>query len=138
MPADRRRGFTLLEVLVATAVFAIAALALLNAQSNQVVTDQRLEEKTMAHWVAQDRLADMRLQGAFPDVGQGDSTVTMAGRDWRIAMDVQGTPSPNVRRVTLAVGPASKEFGEKLPAVATLTGFLPQVLKNDAATPSAP
>lgn len=142
MPVERRsvpeRGFTLLEVLVATAVFAIAALALLNAQNSQVTTDQRLEEKTFAHWVALNQLADMRLQHAFPDVGEGETTASMAGRDWLVTTKTQGTPSQNVRLVTLSVALKSKEFGEKLPPVSVVTGFLPRpVSSNAAATPSS-
>ena len=138
MPVERRRtGFTLLEVLVATAVFAVAALALLRAQNSQVSTDQRLEEKTFAHWVALNRLAEMRLQNVFPDVGEGEATAAMAGRDWLITTKVQGTPSQNVRLVIVSVAPQSKEFGEKLPPVSVITGFLPRAQKsNVAVTPS--
>lgn len=134
MRAERWAGFTLLEVLVATAVFAIAALALLNAQNTQITNDQRLEEKTFAHWVALNRLAEMRLQNVFPDVGEGEAPASMAGRDWLITTKVQGTPSQNVRLVILSVAPKSREFGEKLPPVSVVTGFLPRAQKSNAAT----
>ena len=61
------RGFTLLEVLVALAIFAVASVSLLAAQNAQVRTDGRLADKTLAHWAALNRLAEMQLQGLFPD-----------------------------------------------------------------------
>lgn len=143
MPAKRlfhalMQGFTLLEVLVATAIFAIAALALLNSQSAQITTDQHLEAKTLAHWVALNQLADMRLQKVFPDIGENEVAVKMAGRDWLVTIKTQATPSPNVRLLLLSVAHKAKEFGEKPTPVTALTGFIsrPQV-KNAAISSSS-
>lgn len=136
------RGFTLLEVLVALVVFAIAALSLLSAQNSQITTDQHLEEKTLAHWVALNQLADMRLQKSFPEVGQGESTVKMAGRDWLVSSKVQATPSPNVRLLVIGVAPKNSngnegEFGKKPDPVTVVTGFLPRAQSNVSTTPSS-
>lgn len=130
----RPQGFTLLEVLVALSVFAIAALALLNAQKTQISTDQRLEEKTFAHWVALNHLADLRLLHVFPEIGQSESTVKMAGRDWLITSKIQGTPSVNVRLlvVSVAVKDGQQGMGEKPAPVTVVTGFLPRVPDNTA------
>jgi general secretion pathway protein I len=130
MPADSARGFTLLEVLVATAIFAVAALGLLNAQNSQVRTDQHLGNKTFAHWVALNRLAELRLQKSFPDIGEGESTASMAGREWRVVTKVQATPVANVRLVIILVGENSRNFGDKPAPVTSLTGFLPRVPQN--------
>lgn len=130
MPADSARGFTLLEVLVATAIFAVAALGLLNAQNSQIKTDQHLGNKTFAHWVALNRLAELRLQKSFPDIGEGESTASMAGREWRVVTKVQATPVANVRLVTILVGENSRNFGDKPAPVTSLTGFLPRVPQN--------
>lgn len=136
MPAERGRGFTLLEVLVATAIFAIAALGLLNAQGTQVSTDQHLNDKTFAHWVALNRLAELRLAHVFPEPGEGESTARMAGRDWVVTTRVQATPSPAVRLLTVAVAPSSGEFGRKPTPITQVTGFLPRPAGN--ASPSSP
>ena len=119
------QGFTLLEVMVALAIFAIVALALLNAQGGQLSTDQRLQQKTFAHWVALNQLADMRLAQNFPDVGDSEATAQMADQDWQITITVQATPSDNVRLVMVSVAPKSAGFGEeKAEAVTSVTGFL--------------
>lgn len=121
------RGFTLLEVLVALAIFAVASVALLAAQNSQLRTDGRLTDKTMAHWAALNRLADMQLQGVFPDIGQGQSSATMGDREWLITTKVEGTPSPDVRRITFSVAPKVDEFGEEAGSVTELTAFLPRL-----------
>lgn len=114
--AKNHHGFTLLEVMVALAIFAIAALALLNTQSTQIKTDQHLTDKTLAHWVALNQLADMRLQNVFPEMGESIVQVNMAGQEWRVQIKTQSTPSANVRllQISVALGGknGSKEGGE--------------------------
>lgn len=131
------RGFTLLEVLVATAIFAVAALALLNAQSTQIHTDQHLDAKTFAHWVALNQLADMRLAKAWPDVGEAESAVKMAGREWQVVTKAQSTPTTNVRLLTISVAEKPRDFAERATPVTQLTGFISRVQTN-AAPSSAP
>lgn len=138
---SRVQGFTLLEVLAALVIFAIAALSLLSAQNSQITTDQHLEEKTLAHWVALNQLADMRLQKSFPETGQGETTVKMAGRNWLVSTKVQATPSNNVRLLIISVAPKSNNssdsaFDKKPDPVTVVTGFLPRVQSN-ASTPSS-
>lgn len=130
------RGFTLLEVLVATAIFAIAALALLNAQSTQIRTDQHLDAKTFAHWVALNHLADLRLARAFPDTGEVRSEVKMAGREWLVITKAQSTPTANVRLLTVGVAVKTGEFGERPTPVTEVTGFISRVQNNAAPTAS--
>lgn len=125
MPTSMR-GFTLLEVLVALAIFAVASVSLLAAQNAQIRTDSRLADKTLAHWVALNRFAEMQLQGSYPDVGQGESSASMGGRDWVIFTKVEGTPSPDVRRITFSVAPKSDEYGEKAGSVTEIVSFLPR------------
>lgn len=122
----RARGFTLLEVLVALAIFAVAAVALLTAQNAQLRTDSRLAEKSLAHWAALNRLAELQLQGGFPEIGQGQSPARMGDRDWVVTTEVAATPSLDVRRLELSVALKSETFGDTPPAVTTLTAFLPR------------
>lgn len=128
------RGFTLLEVLVATAVFAIAALALLSAQNAQITTDQHLETKTLAHWVALNQLADMRLQKVFPDIGESKINIKMAGHDWLITIKTQSTPARSVRLVQLFVALKPVESAEAASPVTVVTGFLARTQVQNAAT----
>lgn len=131
------RGFTLLEVLVATAIFAVAALGLLNAQQTQIRTDQHLDTKTFAHWVALNQLADLRLNKAFPDVGEVKSETQMAGREWQVVTKAQSTPTSNVRLLTISVAEKPRDFGATATPVTLVTGFVsrPQGSENASATP---
>lgn len=135
--APEARGFTLLEVLVATAIFAIAALALLNAQRTQIRTDQHLDAKTFAHWVALNHLADLRLARSYPDTGEVQSEVKMAGREWLVVTKAQTTPTANVRLLTIAVSEKPREFAARPTPVTQVTGFISRVQSNAAST-SAP
>lgn len=78
---SRARGMTLLEVLVALAVFATAALSVMKAVSQHLNTLGYLEEKTFAAMVADNELAKARLSGEIPTaVKRGKSE--LAGREW--------------------------------------------------------
>ncbi|HEX4870119.1 MAG TPA: type II secretion system minor pseudopilin GspI [Moraxellaceae bacterium] len=130
------RGFTLLEVLVATAIFAIAALGLLNAQQTQIRTDQHLDTKTMAHWVALNQLADLRLNKVFPDIGEVKSETRMAGREWQVVTRAQSTPTANVRLLIISVAEKPRDFGATATPVTQVTGFISRPQGNANASPS--
>ena len=56
----RGRGFTLLEVLVALAIFAVVAASVLSASARSLKTAARLEDKTFATWLADNRLQEIQ------------------------------------------------------------------------------
>lgn len=58
-----KRGFTLLEVMLALAIFALAATAVLQIASGALSNQQILEEKTVAGWVAENQTD----RAALPD-----------------------------------------------------------------------
>ena len=63
----KNKGFTLLEVLVALAVFAVAAIALMRVSESQLQLSARLEDKTFAHWVALNMVSEMQANQDWPD-----------------------------------------------------------------------
>ncbi|MGN6519868.1 MAG: type II secretion system minor pseudopilin GspI [Dokdonella sp.] len=114
----RGRGFTLVEVLIALAVVAIALLALTRAANVQVQSFDGLRERTLAGWVAADVLTEARLASAFPPTGRSDGRATFAGRDWRWEREVKATADAEIRRIDVRVyAGASKEPS------ASLSGF---------------
>ena len=114
----RRAGFTLVEVLVALAVVAIALGAMVRLMGDAARNTERLEQRTLGHRVAMNELALLEATGAWlePGVARGDAT--LAGRQWRWRRTVVATPVPDIRRVELTVTDAGGA-----PAAA-LVGFI--------------
>ncbi|MDR2013771.1 MAG: type II secretion system minor pseudopilin GspI [Rhodanobacter sp.] len=111
-------GFTLIEVLVALAVVALALLALVRTTSVQVRSFDALRERTLAGWVAADVLAQTRLENRFPATGRGDGHMQLAGRDWRWTREVQATANTDIRRIDVRVF-----AGDTAEPSAMLSGF---------------
>lgn len=97
-----RAGFTLIEVLVALAVAALAMLALARAISGAVATQDGLERRTLALWVADNRLAEIRLQRPI-EPGTSRGSTILAGRPWRWQSLVQPAPGGALWRVDVVV-----------------------------------
>lgn len=118
------RGFTLLEVLVAMAVFAVVSLALLRSAGEQARLAAGMEDRLLAHWVASNTLTDLQSGNAFPDLGKLETSTVMAGRDWYVFITVAPTPSSDVRHVTVAVAPYDPDQAELPSPVISNVGFV--------------
>lgn len=101
--AKRADGFTLLEVLVALAVFSLAALALLRLQGASIATASRLDEKLMAAIVLENQAAALSLQNPAPAYGALSGTETNARRQWAWTANIQRTPDPALQRIDLTI-----------------------------------
>jgi general secretion pathway protein I len=104
-PALRADGFTLIEVMVAVAVLAVALGAIVTGMARYAANAAVLREKTVALWVAHNRLTEIGLEAGWPELGASDGEVRMAGIDWRWDATVAETPDPRVRRVDIEVRP---------------------------------
>ena len=101
--APPRNGFTLVEVLVALAIFSLAALALLRLEGAALGTTARLDEKTIAAIVARNRAVEVMLAEQPPAFGQTDGVESDAGRDWRWTQIVARTPDARIARIDIRV-----------------------------------
>lgn len=101
----RARGFTLVEILVAVAVLGVAMGAILSGMARYADNAGALREKTVALWVAHNRLTEIGLQSGWPEIGNSDGDLEMAGIEWRWEVTVAETPDPRVRRVDITVRP---------------------------------
>ena len=97
------RGFTLLEVLVALAIFAVVAASVLSASARSLKTAARLEDKTFATWLADNRLQQLQFADLPPAEGREQGEETYAGRRWLWQTEVQATSEPEMLRVTVRV-----------------------------------
>jgi general secretion pathway protein I len=100
-------GFTLIEVVVALAVFSLAALAMLRLQGAALGTTARLDEKAVAAIVARNQAIAVLLQPQPPVLGPSSGEEDNGGRRWRWTQIVQASPDPRLRQIEIRVaGPA--------------------------------
>jgi len=97
-------GFTLIEVMVALAILAVVAVAASRASSAYLSSVDILRTRTLAHFVAQNAAADLRIQETWLTANR-TQTVNAQGRDWQIAMTVGDAITPALKEVNIAVAP---------------------------------
>jgi general secretion pathway protein I len=102
----RQAAFTLVEILVAVAILAVALAATTRAAS--VATDSALEtrHRLLATWAAQNRIAEIRARRLYPPVATTRLTAEQGGMSLVIEERVTDTPNPIIRRIDLAVSDA--------------------------------
>jgi len=105
------RGFTLIEMLVALAVFSLAALALLRLEGATVRQTADLDEKAVAQLVARNLAVELLTDPAPPPLGRATGELVNGGRRWRWARQVVRTEGEQMVRIDIAVlGTASPTF----------------------------
>jgi general secretion pathway protein I len=113
------QAFTLVEVLVALAVVAVALSAGLRAAGSVTDNAARLADVSAAQWCADNQLGELRLGKRFPGTGDSEFACEQVGRRYRGELRVRPTPNPNFRRVDAVV---SHEDGRPLITVSTIVG----------------
>ncbi|TDK28684.1 type II secretion system protein GspI [Luteimonas aestuarii] len=81
--ADRQSGFSLIELLVAMAVFALVVLALLNLSGESTRTAAHVEERVLAGIVAQNLAAEAMLLEPRALATPAAGVEELGGRRWR-------------------------------------------------------
>lgn len=114
-----QRGFTLVEVMVSLVIVALSLGAVTAAVSQMADAGFSMQQRTYASWIAQNKVAEMRLANVVPDVAETNGEVTFANQDWRWSAKVSETEVENLFRVDVAVSLATS--GE---TVRTVTGFI--------------
>jgi general secretion pathway protein I len=99
----RAGGFTLIEVLVALAIVAIALVAGLQASAALTANAQRQSDALLAHLCAENELVRMKLAKQLPAVGDAQQACEEAGQAFTIRIKVSPTPNPSFRRVDAQV-----------------------------------
>lgn len=115
------RGFTLIEVLVALAVIAIALSGALKLATDNVTNAAALEEKVFAHWVAMNRVAELSMKPESLARGRRQGMEPMAGREWRWVAEVKPSADRAVWRIDVEV----RREHEKGGPLATVVAYAP-------------
>ena len=102
------RGFTLVEVLVALMIVALSLAALMNSISSAARGSEYLRDKTIAQWIAMNRIEEVRLQiqSAFGQSGD-KGEVDFANRKWRYDTRYFDTNNASIGQVIVRVWPGS-------------------------------
>lgn len=114
------RGFTLIEVIVALIVVSLGMLAVIETVGGTARNTTYLRDKTVAHWVAMNKLTEVRLLPSAPGIDKSSDEIEMAGRKWRWTMEVEQTPVETIRRINIRVRPAE---APETSSMASVSGF---------------
>jgi general secretion pathway protein I len=98
----RARGFTLIEVLVALAVIAVALGAVLRATGQIAAAHDRLVQQQIASWCAENAFAELRLAEPLPAPGERSLRCEQLGIGLDATLSVLPTPNPNFRRLQIS------------------------------------
>jgi general secretion pathway protein I len=113
------QGFTLVEVLVALAIVAVALGAGVQAAGALANNTQRMIDVSAAQWCADNELVNMKLSRQFPSVGDTEFNCQQLGREFKGQLQVRPTPNPNFRRVDAQMSDAA---GQPLLRLSTVLG----------------
>ncbi len=98
-------GFTLIEVLIAMMIIAIAFTAILKATENSLVTTQHLQSRMVAHWIAEEILTSAQV-GSLPlpiDNRDLNGDTRMLGQNYSWLITRQETTRKNITQLTVSV-----------------------------------
>lgn len=121
-PKRKCRGFTIIEVVIAFGVIAFAVAAGISAVSVNSNNASGLQQRTYAHWVAMNKMAELQLSGQWPSLRTTKGSSLMARQEWFWSMKVSKTPDgfDLIRKVDITV----KLDEDDESSLVTLTGFV--------------
>ena len=103
MPRSAESGFTLLEMMVALAIFALAALALMKLQSYSLRSAADVRTQALAQMTLQNLVAETLSDPAPLAAGRTSGSVDNGGRSWSFVRQVEESAVPSVMRIDYAL-----------------------------------
>lgn len=121
--ASTNKGFTLLEVLVALIFFSLIGLVMQQVTAATVSSYQNVRLKLFASWIAENKMAELRLAKSFPTPKEHKEEVVFGSHEWELVSRIKTTNNPDINRVELDVFYIEPTGSDKTKTL-TLTGFV--------------
>ena len=119
MRCPRSSGFTLIEVMVALVIVSLSLIAVTASMNQMIDAAETMRNRTYASWIAQNRITELRLAFATPDVGSSSGEVEYANTDWSWRAVVSETGVEDLYRIDVSVSFAGSDD-----SIRTVTGFV--------------
>ena len=118
----QQKGFTLLEVLVALAIFATAAIAITQVSMQYTKATSHAQLRTQAQILAMNQAALMQIQDVWLEGSQTES-ITAYNQAWQVVKTSESTVSPNVRRIQIQINLVNEAQANSVEGIHTLQYF---------------
>lgn len=112
-------GFTLVEVMVALAIVALALAGAAISMSQMATNASSLRDRTYASWIAQNKIAELRLANVTPEVSTTSGEVEFGNTRWVWRAVVSETGVDSFWRIDVTVSNADDDY-----EIRTVTGFI--------------
>lgn len=119
MARNSEHGFTLVEVMVALTIVAFSLTAIAATMNQMIDAANSMRERSYASWIAQNKIAELRLAGVAPEVSSTSGEVDFANTEWAWRAVVSETGIEAFYRVDVSVSLAGSEYN-----IRTVTGFI--------------
>ncbi len=119
MHDSKENGFTLIEVMVALTIVALSLTAIAASMNQMIDAANAMRERTYASWIAQNKIAELRLANVLPEVSSTSGEVDFANAQWTWRTVVSETGIESFFRVDVSVSLAGSEYN-----IRTVTGFI--------------
>lgn len=121
--AKPESGFTLIEVMIALLVFGLIATAAAEVGSQYISSYERIRDKTLAGWLADNRINEIRLEESLPGISENSKDKDYGPFRWQVTTKVLVTAEPKMRRVEVRVS-RYRDGRSKAYPVHTLSAFV--------------
>lgn len=119
MLRKNENAFTLVEVMVALTIVAFSLTAIAATMNQMIDAANSMRERTYASWIAQNKIAELRLANVTPEVSSTSGEVDYANTQWAWRAVVSETGIESFYRVDISVSLAGSEYN-----IRTVTGFI--------------
>lgn len=118
-----QNGFTLIEVLIALLVFGLIATAAAEVGGQYISSYERIRDKTLASWLADNRISQIRLQETLPGISETSRDTDYGPYRWQVTTAVLATAEARMRRVEVTVARYRDDGAAPVP-IHTLSAFV--------------